>query len=182
MKILIVEDEINILKPYQIKLESKGHQVTTSQDGETCLKIYREANTGIVQSEQTHHLFKPLPFDVVIIDYRIPKKDGMEVAKEILSINPTQRIIFASAYVKIIIQREVAELKQHLDLVENLQKPFDLNTLVKKVEFEDLTELLNKHGFKNPSIDDMNKSYSQLKQILKNLENVKEKYSIELSN
>lgn len=182
MKILIVEDEINTLKPYQIKLESKGHEVTTSQDGETCLKIYREANTRIVQGEQIHHLFKPLPFDVIIIDYRIPNKDGMEVAKEILSLNPTQRIIFASAYVKIIIQREITEINQYLDLVEILQKPFNLDTLVQKVEFEDLMEMLNKHGFKNPSIDDMNISYAKLKHILKNLENITEKYFTELSN
>jgi YesN/AraC family two-component response regulator len=30
----------------------------------------------------------------------MPGKDGMEVAKEILTINPDQRIIFASAYFK----------------------------------------------------------------------------------
>jgi CheY-like chemotaxis protein len=40
------------------------------------------------------------PFDVVELDYKMPGKDGMEVAKEILTINPDQRIIFASAYFK----------------------------------------------------------------------------------
>jgi CheY-like chemotaxis protein len=35
--------------------------------------------------------------DVVVLDYKMPGKDGMEVAKEILTINPDQRIIFASA-------------------------------------------------------------------------------------
>ena len=40
------------------------------------------------------------PFDVVVLDYKMPGKDGMEVAKEILTINPDQRIIFASAYVR----------------------------------------------------------------------------------
>jgi CheY-like chemotaxis protein len=36
------------------------------------------------------------PFDVVVLDYRMPKKDGTEVAKEILDLNPNQRIIFES--------------------------------------------------------------------------------------
>jgi CheY-like chemotaxis protein len=30
----------------------------------------------------------------------MPKMNGMEVAKEILAVNPHQRIIFASAYVR----------------------------------------------------------------------------------
>lgn len=182
MKILVVEDEINILKPYQIILESKGHQVTTSQDGETCLKIYHDENARILQSEPTHHLFKPLPFDVVIIDYRIPKKDGMEVAKDILSLNPQQRIIFASAYVKEIIQREMSELKNHLELVENLQKPFSLDVLVEKVEFKDLREALNQYGFKNPILEDISTSYVELKYLIKNLEAIEKKYSIDLTN
>jgi response regulator RpfG family c-di-GMP phosphodiesterase len=38
--------------------------------------------------------------DAVILDYRIPRKDGIEVAKEILEINPKQRKTFASAYVR----------------------------------------------------------------------------------
>ncbi|MDQ3967915.1 MAG: hypothetical protein M3275_05910 [Thermoproteota archaeon] len=37
---------------------------------------------------------------VVILDYKMPKKDGLRVAKEILDMNPEQRIIFASAYVE----------------------------------------------------------------------------------
>jgi CheY-like chemotaxis protein len=41
-----------------------------------------------------------LPFDAVVLDYRMPKKDGLEVAKEILKMYPEQRIIFASAYIK----------------------------------------------------------------------------------
>jgi DNA-binding NarL/FixJ family response regulator len=32
----------------------------------------------------------------VILDYKMPKINGMEVAKEILAINPHQRIIFSS--------------------------------------------------------------------------------------
>ena len=40
------------------------------------------------------------PFDAVILDYKMQDMDGIEVANEILEINPQQRIIFASAYIK----------------------------------------------------------------------------------
>jgi CheY-like chemotaxis protein len=36
--------------------------------------------------------------DAVDLDHKMPKKDGMDVAKEILAVNPYQRIIFASAH------------------------------------------------------------------------------------
>jgi CheY-like chemotaxis protein len=41
------------------------------------------------------------PFDAVILDYKMSKINGMQVAKEILAVNSHQRIIFASAYLKI---------------------------------------------------------------------------------
>jgi hypothetical protein len=47
--------------------------------------------------------------------------NGMDVAKEILAVNPHQRIIFASAYVKETLQESVKQLKQ---IVEIMQNPF----------------------------------------------------------
>jgi CheY-like chemotaxis protein len=73
----------------------------------------------------------PSPFDVVILDYKIPGKDGMEVAKEILEVNLNQRIIFASAYVKDTLQESVKKLKR---VVELLQKPFSMEAFVDAIE------------------------------------------------
>jgi CheY-like chemotaxis protein len=53
----------------------------------------------MIAERQKNRCGIPSPFDVVVLDYKMPSKDGMEVAKEILQINPYQRIIFASAYV-----------------------------------------------------------------------------------
>jgi CheY-like chemotaxis protein len=36
------------------------------------------------------------PFDAVVLDYKIPQMNGLEVAKEILAVNPHKRIILAS--------------------------------------------------------------------------------------
>lgn len=58
------------------------------------------------------------PFDVVVLDYRMPKKDGLQVAKEILKLNPKQRIIFASAYVKETLVESVKQLNQVVELTK----------------------------------------------------------------
>jgi response regulator RpfG family c-di-GMP phosphodiesterase len=71
------------------------------------------------------------PFDVVILDYKMPGKNSMEVAKEILQINPNQRIIFASAYVIEALKDSVKELNR---VVELLQKPFTMEAFVSTVE------------------------------------------------
>jgi DNA-binding NtrC family response regulator len=83
----------------------------------------------------------PPPFDVVILDYRMPRKDGMEVAKEILEIKPNQRIIFASAYVKDTLEDSVKQLKK---VVELMQKPFKADVLVDTIEDKEAFEGLKK--------------------------------------
>ena len=40
------------------------------------------------------------PFDAILLDYKMPKINGMNVAKGDTSVNPHQRIIFASAYIQ----------------------------------------------------------------------------------
>jgi CheY-like chemotaxis protein len=142
MRILIAEDEPEIWKPYQIALEARNHQVTITETGTECLRIYydelskkQDANLELLSwSREKNNSFPShvsSPFDVVILDYRIPEKDGMEVAREILELNPDQRIIFASAYVKETLEESVKQLRK---VVELLQKPFELDVLIETVE------------------------------------------------
>jgi CheY-like chemotaxis protein len=146
MRILIAEDEPEIWKPYQIALEARNHQVTITETGTECLRIYynelskkQDANLELLSSSSEKSNSNvdsfpspvPSPFDVVILDYRIPEKDGMEVAREIVELNPDQRLIFASAYVKETLEDSVKQLKK---VVELLQKPFELDVLIETVE------------------------------------------------
>ncbi|MFL6486628.1 MAG: response regulator [Nitrososphaera sp.] len=109
--------------------EEEKQQLSQEQD----LKHYsnRDGKAASVSSSSSSSSPLLSPFDVVILDYRMPKKDGLQVAKEILEINPKQRIIFASAYVKDTLEESVKELKR---VVELLQKPFSLSTLLDTVE------------------------------------------------
>jgi CheY-like chemotaxis protein len=70
-----------------------------TDNGEDCLKVYPEQLHDLSLKTNGSNLFHQ-PFDAVIQDYNMPRINGMEVAKEILVVNPHQRIIFASAYVK----------------------------------------------------------------------------------
>src|ERR687889_20780 len=106
MKLLIAEDDPDIALIYKKGLDLKNYKVTIASNGEDCLKIYNEELHKITfhNNHGNQHYCGSLannpPFDIVILDYRIPKINGLDVAKEILSINSHQRIIFASAYVK----------------------------------------------------------------------------------
>ncbi|MDE1764809.1 MAG: response regulator [Thaumarchaeota archaeon] len=121
MKILIAEDVRHTALQYKIALEDRDHQVITTNDGEDCLKTYNEYSTSTKSDK---------PFDIVIVDYRIPKKDGLNLAKQIRATNPGQRILFASAYLK----EALIESLKELHGVEFIEKPFDLEDLIEVVE------------------------------------------------
>jgi CheY-like chemotaxis protein len=108
MRILIAEDDADSSESYKDVLEARNHLVMLTENGEECLKIYSEE----LKREQIEIERKTTPFDAVILDYMMPRKDGMQVAKEILEMNPKQRIIFASAYVEETLEDAVKQLKQ----------------------------------------------------------------------
>lgn len=168
MKILIAEDESDISHMYRVALESRNHDVEITDDGVKCVQVYREElskrqassyknmepNSNLRDSRPT----AATPFDVVVLDYKMPRKDGMEVAKEILTLNPDQRIIFASAYVKETLENSVKELKR---VVELLQKPFEIQAFIDTIEDKQVYEELKKIMINIRTIDDCNPSSEQ---------------------
>lgn len=123
MRILVAEDEPAIARTYKLVLEDKGHNVSVTPDGESCIESYKSALSLARRGEA--------PYGLVILDYMMPKKDGLQVAKEMLSLCPTQRIIIASAFSSDNIAESLQTVK---DTVEVLQKPFGLEELVRIVE------------------------------------------------
>ena len=180
MKILIAEDDYNIAMQYRIALENRNHDVLLTYDGEDCLTSYRKAFDKLVSEQQQQLQQQPqttdpktlkddsniLPFDAVVLDYRMPKKDGMEVAKEILAESPHQRIIFASAYVRDSLEDMVKQLKQ---VVELLQKPFEPSALVDTIEDKEIYEGLEKLNADIELIKDLKATHEQLSDLLEGL-------------
>jgi CheY-like chemotaxis protein len=124
LKILVAEDNAFTAAQYTKVLQKNGHKVVVTRDGEECLQIYENALSEFDSLDQN-------PFDVILLDNNMPKKSGVEVAKEILDRRPNQRIIFASAYD---INSLIKSPGIVSDSVEILEKPFSLNTMIDRVQ------------------------------------------------
>lgn len=162
MRVLIADDEEDVVLSYKKILEKAGHEVTLSYDGEECLKKYCAAADQVL-SDSKHDA----PFDVVVLDYKMPRKDGLEVAKEILDINRWQRIVFASAYVKSTLEDSVKQLKQ---VVELMQKPFDGKVLVDTLEDADIYAGLQKLNVNLQALKGLEPNHWQLAGLYKGLQ------------
>ena len=154
MKVLIAEDDRGMCELYKIALESRGHHVSISYDGQECVDMYRHALKEGQQKE---------PFDVVVLDYRMPKIDGLEAAKEMLRLRKNQRIIFASAYVKETLMDSVKHLEQ---VVELIQKPFEPKVLVDLVEDTSTTKELKEINKLVANLDPNQPSDKQIGELL----------------
>ncbi len=162
MKILIAEDEENISVLYRIALEGRKHDVIVTNDGQQCIDVY----TKQVGDNRSRSDKSVPPFDAVILDYRMPVMDGMDAAKHILKITPKQRIIFASAFVKETLVESIKELDQ---VVELLQKPFEIDTLVDTVEDKTIYQQLAKLNVDISHLKNWNPTHAQIRDLLDGL-------------
>jgi CheY-like chemotaxis protein len=140
LNLLIAEDDKETSRMYCLFLRKRGHRVTLADDGEKCLIIYNNEFKNI--RDRTNPREHLQPFDAVILDHRLPKMNGLEVAKEITSLNPHQRIIIASAYSENIFEEAADFFRLPLEI---LQKPFSTNTLIDILEDTNLYEELMKY-------------------------------------
>ena len=117
LNILIGEDDWDLAEIYSEILEARGHKLKLAFDGEQCVQAYenKQGNSG---------------FDVVILDYLMPRKNGSQVAREILQTNPDQRIIFISAFG----EKLIDDLEGIEDEIEFLTKPTRPRSLIEVVE------------------------------------------------
>lgn len=108
---------------YQKIFESRGHTVVTTNDGLECLTAYaNEAKAGKNK--------KGTPYDTVILDYDMPKKNGFETARDILEMVPNQRILFITAFG----DEVLTQMKLKGENIGLIQKPFNSVDLISKVE------------------------------------------------
>jgi DNA-binding response OmpR family regulator len=81
MKILVVDDERNILKLYQAELEDEGYSVITANSGREALDIFETENP-----------------DLVTLDILMPDIDGIQVLRQMKEKKPDIPIIMLTAY------------------------------------------------------------------------------------
>lgn len=77
--ILVVDDQAGMRETLVDILEAAGHTATPAPDGETALELVRENR-----------------YDVVVMDIKMPGRDGVSVAREIGE--PPPAVILMTAY------------------------------------------------------------------------------------
>ena len=162
-RILIADDESDILASYREALEKTNHVVTTATDGRKCLEIYYQE---FKKTQLDTDNLNTSPFDVVVLDYKMPKKNGLDAAKEILSLNPSQRIIFASAYVNDTIVDSIKVLGK---IIEVLKKPFSLSEFVDQIEDKKIFLELERLNVNIKNLKEIQPTHQSLRTYLETL-------------
>lgn len=80
-KILLVENEENLLRLYQMELEEEGYNVVTVTDGQEALEI--------VNNE---------PVDLVVLELELPSGSGLNYLQNLLEANRNVKVVINTAY------------------------------------------------------------------------------------
>lgn len=121
--VAIVDDEPDLQKLYKLAITSRGYPLSyVASDGTDALEKHKNSAR------------KP---EIIIMDHRMPTRNGVETTKEILVQHPGIRVIFVSA--------DEAVEKEALEAgaTRFLKKPISLKELLKTIDEE--ARLLPKH-------------------------------------
>ena len=105
---LVVEDEDIMREALFDYFSDGGHKVDTADDGEKALEKFNLED-----------------YDVMIVDLKLPGRDGLSILKEIRAKNPEAKVIIITAYPSI----ETAKEAIRGGATEYLPKPFELDHL-----------------------------------------------------
>jgi DNA-binding response OmpR family regulator len=111
--VLIVEDETIVRESLRDWLKNEGYEVDIAGEGE-------EALDKIAQKQ----------FGVVVLDLRLPGRDGLQVLKEATNQDPNLKGIVITAYPSI----ETAVEAMKIGAVDYMVKPFTPDALEKSIE------------------------------------------------
>jgi DNA-binding response OmpR family regulator len=107
-KLLYVDDEeaLRILVKSQLTME--GYSVETAEDGDVALEMLQQSR-----------------YDLVLLDIRMPRKNGIEVLKEIKKLNIQTRVIMLTAVTDLTSAIEAVKLGAN----DYLTKPYNILAL-----------------------------------------------------
>src|ERR1019366_8299949 len=112
-RILLVEDEPGLVMTLGDRLRSEGHRVESAADGQTGLDMACDA-----------------AFDLIILDIMLPRKNGMDVCRDLRQRGIQTPILMLTARGQVV--DRVVGLKLGAD--DYLTKPFEMMELLARVE------------------------------------------------
>ncbi len=121
-KILVMDDDPDILDAVTWILESRGYQIVTARDGLEGLATLKSENP-----------------DLMILDLLMPKMDGFAVFKELRDprwskYHDIPILILSSVREEASRRRYELETGHELDIDDYVEKPMDPNVLLERVE------------------------------------------------
>jgi diguanylate cyclase (GGDEF)-like protein len=115
IKVLVVDDERNILDIIKFNLEVEGYEVITSLDGEDALDKVHETRP-----------------DLILCDIMMPELDGLEVCRRLKADGRTNQIPVVMLSAKTQAQDKIASIDAGAD--DFITKPFDFSDLVARIK------------------------------------------------
>jgi len=112
-KILVVDDERDICRMISNILKEEGYKVDKAYDGKQAIRKVKTRG-----------------YNLMLLDYKLPDIDGINVLKEIRRIEPSLKVIMISAYGS----PSTKSMAKKFGVYRFLDKPFDLNRLVRVVK------------------------------------------------
>ncbi|MCT6853764.1 response regulator transcription factor [Lactobacillus panisapium] len=82
LRILMVEDDKSVAEMMDMFIKKEGWTMDVATDGDQAVKMFAK---------------NPDQYDLITLDLNLPKKDGIQVAKEVCAISPTIPIIMLTA-------------------------------------------------------------------------------------
>ena len=115
-RILIIDDETNILLMLKKMLERAGYEIDLASNGEEGLRLFRNE-----------------PSDLVITDIIMPEKEGLETIREMRKMQPEMKIIAMSGGGKISADNYL-ETAKIFGASRIMEKPFTQQAMVSIVK------------------------------------------------
>ena len=110
--VLVCDDEESVQAAIRLVLE-QDYDLVFASDGEDALRQ-----------------FQARPADLVLLDLKMPKKDGLEVLQELMGRQPPPRVLMLTAYQSV----ELAQRATRYGALDYIPKPFTREQLRQAVE------------------------------------------------
>ena len=113
-KILVVDDEPQIVRLLALRLKAKNFDVISAYDGYQCVQVAKAE----------------LP-DMILLDIKMPLGGGIKAFEKLKSISTTSNIpvIFITAFPS----KEVKKLVMDMGAEDFISKPFNSDSLIEKI-------------------------------------------------
>ncbi|TMQ47598.1 MAG: response regulator [Candidatus Eisenbacteria bacterium] len=111
--VLIVDDEKLLVRTLSNALKEAGYRIAVAGSAE--------------QAEK--HVFGEPPFDLILLDNRLPKESGVDVVKRVRDRAVRSKVILMTAYETPDVKAEAKRLK----VERYMKKPFDLTALLEEI-------------------------------------------------